>query len=622
MSVHGQMIRALSLAALAPSIAFTLFSAQPALAQQSLFLQSGYQGDQTPKAQVDPTKPVARGYITVNAVPAVGGANIEVEVFQDRLNSPVKLSLGVAIATPDAVAGQKAGSIQIPLKLLSNGVNDSKLYYQKEVFFLSYDELQKFFDEKAPNATGLKVEPGMALVVKADFPSGHNWGGFDRGGVFFLPPRLGADGKPVVESVTQAKAATMPAARPSALDLAFNIPTTVTNVFNDRESGAGLKTGGQIRSRVEGEGKFQINQAEYMHIKKLLIELANNPQKAAEILGSDWTIKFEDRYMKRDKSGQVIRGSDGLPIPDPMVDTYYDNDKFDAAKNDMAFRYRWTEGNQTGSWNFKPGIGRSDANGVMYRVEFGVDTTDDKPQTLKAFADSFHPLNPFQIIRDVVPGAKPSEFLKPAVRLEDNRYKFKLHHKNNLEIEISVDDVRAFDLRKGGKPARYYQLEMDIAHLATNSMNVVNGASGATYGGGIKYKPTGQNWERAFYNWADDASLQDAVTKFLGALGPNAQFDGRPVLHDGTDLAQDSALLMSRKQDFDMAGDIIEKIRKYTMPKGWRPGAQKYAFAAASLGLVEFKEMSKSTAKVKNQVAVARGGRNVAPLCSNMFGGI
>lgn len=611
------MLRALALATIAPSVVLALWS-QPAHAQ-NLFLNSQY--DPTPKVVVDPTKPVSRGYITVNAEPAVGGAKVTVEVFQDRLNSPVKLSLGVAIATKNAVAGQRAGSIQIPLKLLSPGIDDSKLYYQKEEFFLSYDELQKYFNDNAPNAKGLKVEPGMALVVKADFPSGHNWGGFDRGGVFFLPPRLGQNGQVIVEQVSAAKESVMPAARPSALDLAFNIPTTVTNIYNDRTTGAGLKPGGQIRSRVEGEGKFQINQAEYAHIKKLLIEIANDPSKAAEILGPDWTIKFEDRYMKKDASGAVIKGADGLPIPDPMVDTYYDNDKFDAAKNDMAFRYRWTEGNQTGSWNFKPGIGRSDANGVMYRVEFGVDTTDDKPSTLKAFADSFHPLNPFQIIREVIPGTNPSEFLKPAVRLEDNRYKFKLHHKNNLEIEISIDDVRAFDLRKGKAPARFYQLEMDIAHLATNSMNVVNGSSGAS-AGGIRYKPAGSTYEQAYYNWKDEVEVDKAVKSFLAALGTDAQFDGRPVLHDGTDVATDSSLLAARKNDFDMAGNIIEKIRKYTMPKGWRPGAQKYAFAAASLGLVTLEEMSTSTAKVKNQVRLTRSDKLRAPLCQNMFGGL
>ncbi|MES2963198.1 MAG: hypothetical protein V4760_04850 [Bdellovibrionota bacterium] len=618
MSVHGQMLRVLSLAALAPSMIIAL-SGQPAHAQ-NLFLQ----GNQvTPSAAVDPTQKVARGYITVNAEPAIGGAKVIVEVFQDRLNSPVKLSLGVAVNSPTAVGGQRAGTLQMPIKLLSNGISDPKFFYQKEEFFLSYDELQKIFSVDGTNPNGLKVEPGTAFVVKADFPSGHDWGGFDRGGVFFLPPPLDAQGKPMEVVRTGKTASNLPTARPSALDLAFNIPTTMTNIFNDRKTGAGLKPGGQIRSRVEGEGKFQINQAEYLHIKKLLIELSNDPKKAAELLGPDWTIKFEDRYMKKDAAGQVIKGADGLPIPDPMVDTYYDNEKLEAAKNDMAIRYRWTEGNKTGSWNFKPGIGRSDANGVMYRVEFGGDTTDDKPSSIKAFADSFHPLNFWQIIRQVIPGATPSEFLKPAVRLEDNRYKFKLHHKNNLEIEISVDDVRAFDLRKGKAPARYYQLEMDIAHLATNSMNVVNGTAG-TSNNGIAYKTTSgtYSYQSNFGGrWSDTKELHDAVKTFLAAVGPEAQFDGRPVLHDAMDVAKDSSLLLSRKFDFDMSGQVIEKVRNYTMPKGWRPGAQKYAFAAAALGLVDVNEMSTSSQKVKNQVLAVKGQRGMGPLCSNMFGG-
>ena len=47
-----------------------------------------------------------------------------------------------------------------------------------------------------------------------------------------------------------------------------------------------------------------------------------------------------------------------------MVDTYYDNATFDAAKHDVAIRYRWTEGNQAGAWNFKPGLAVVDADGL------------------------------------------------------------------------------------------------------------------------------------------------------------------------------------------------------------------------------------------------------------------
>ena len=82
---------------------------------------------------------------------------------------------------------------------------------------------------------------------------------------------------------------------------------------------------------------------------------ANDPAEQARIFGPGWTLKLEDRYMKRDPvTKQLILDAHGLPTPDPMVDTYMDNDNFDAASNDMAIRYRWTEGNKTGNWNFKP----------------------------------------------------------------------------------------------------------------------------------------------------------------------------------------------------------------------------------------------------------------------------
>ena len=621
MRIRFDVTRKLALMAIAPSLAISLL-ASAASAHQP-----------TPPASVDPSKPVPRGYITVNAIPEKGGAKLVVETFQDRLQSPVTLSLAVAIATPNAVAGQRAGTIAIPLKVLSRGISDPTSYYQKQEFFIDYDEMQRLFAAKAPNATNLIIEPGVAMVVKADFPSGHDWGGFDRGGVFFLPAPLDSQGR-IVTSKSKSKATILPAARPTALDLAFTIPTTMTNIFNDRATKAGLKVGGQVRSRVEGEGKFQITKTEYLRIKRALIALSKDPSKAAEILGTDWTIKFEERYLKKGADGKVLKGADGLPIPDPMVDTYYDNKNYDAAKKDMAIRYRWTEQNQTGSWNFKPGIGRREDSGIVYRVEYGVDTTDDKASSLTAFADSFHPLNPFQTIRTQVAGAKPSDFLIPAVRIEDNRYKFKLVNKDNLAIEISVDDVRAFDLRQGKAPVRYFQLEMDIDHLSTASNNVVSGTSNG--GLGIEFvtdaekaraaaAPPGSYYANArresYKRWSDAPELQAATDAFLAALDSSAAFDGRPVLHDASDIEKTGQILTARAVDFQRSSDIISKVRDYVLPDGFRQGAQKYAFAAAALDVVNGDAVSDS---VKVNPRVLNQAKKTGPagmICSNLFGG-
>jgi hypothetical protein len=91
-----------------------------------------------------------------------------------------------------------------------------------------------------------------------------------------------------------------------------------------------------------------------------------------------------------------------------MVDTYYDNGALDAAKTEMAIRFRKTSDGR-GQWNLKPNGGFTTPDGVTRRLEFAVDANDDQPATIKSFVDSTEALNPFFVIRDVVPGATPSE---------------------------------------------------------------------------------------------------------------------------------------------------------------------------------------------------------------------
>ena len=594
-------------------VAIALFSQYKVNAQTSnVWLGGG----STPAASHDPKKPVSRGYITVSPEPGVDGMRLNVEVFLNSLHSPVTLSLFAV------VNDGKGQSTLIPIKKLPAIKDNDELYYEKVTTDITYKELQAHFDKVAP-AAGLTVEPGVAMFVKADFlatkthTAGHNWGGVDRGGIFFLPQTTDASGKikqaPV--SAKQLPASAVP--RPTALDIAFPIFSEMTNAYNNRATGAGLKDGGQIRSRVEGEGKFQLSEDGFQDAKETLFRLAANASEAKEVLGANWTIELEDRYMKRDANKKLIKGADGLPIPDPMVDTYYDNAKLDAAKNDMAIRYRWTEGNQTGSWNFKPGIGRVNDQGVTYRVEYGIDTTDDKPETLKKFIDSTHPLNVFQQIRQVIPGATPSDFLKPSVEVADTRYKFKLKHSSGLIIEVSADEVTTTKLdpkgKKQGQGKKFYQIEMDIDHLATKSMNQVSG----TGGGKSLNKIVQSSWD----TWADYSSPEaQAKTKaFLQELPEGSYFDGRVVLHDATDLKVDSPLLIAKAGEFELAEVAIKALREAVIGKDWKPGAQKYAFSAALLKAIPDGKVSKSVSKVTDMLTDTPSTGRRAKACKTLI---
>ena len=534
----------------------------------------------------DPTKPVARGYIEpkVEAIP--GGARLHVDLYFLALNS------GVTLVLQAAINDGNGGTTVIPLKVLSNNVSDNPtLYHSRRTFDLTYAELNQIISQAAPNAKNLKIEAGTPLFVYALFETGHQWGGVARGGIFFMP-----------EDKSQAAPQTLAVnasavARPLELDIAYPITQSMALAYSTVKKediitkyGArtystpglvtsGPKVGGQIRSRTEAEGKFQVSLAQAAAVKKALFELANDPAKATALLGPDWTLTLESRYLQKDAAGKALMGADGYPIPDPMVDTYYDNDTFDAAKKDMAIRWRYTAGNNSGAWNMKPGVYRLSPEGLVYRVEYALDATDEKPGTIAKFVDSNHPLNFFKTIRERIPGATPSKFLKPSVKLTDHRYKFMLKHKTGLAIEVSLDEVLAQSLRgKQGKGSgRFVQIEMDVDHLALKSMNVVQNAA-ATFGVGTDI---------------------GAFASVLKTLDDKAFCDGRPVLHDARDLDPSSPIQVTHAADFQLASIAIAALRTHTLGDHWLPAPQKYAYAAATLGVIQAKDISPSVLKLR-----------------------
>jgi len=517
-----------------------------------------------------PGRPVAdkRAFIIPSATPTNDGADVAVDIYYAKKNTPVSLWLQAAIV------GSNGKTYIVPLRQLDKDVNvNPNGYYAKQVYSINYAEINKLLKKMFPKAD-LEIEGGTPLFVYARFQTGnsyqshHQWGGVDRGGKVIMPQKLGT-----TASRRKKSAAIVSSMRPTELDIGIVIDKPLSLAF-----GSGLKVGGQIKSRVEGEGKYQITEEEFKQIQKKLFDLAKNPKKFKELAGKDWTLQVEDRYYKKDSNGQTVLGKDGMPIPDPMVDTYYDSDRHEAAEKDMAIRYRYTAGNNSGSWNFKPGLTEVDENGVAYRLEYGVDSVGSKPDAIKAFADSSHPFNFFDAIRTKISAkSQPSSFLQEAVKLTDYRYKFMLKNKDGLAIEVSIDAVDAEDLRSSRKKkARYYQIEMDIDHLATASTNIrsTQGSSGLMH---IDPK----SFEATFKN-----------------LNDKTDFLANGDIHREVDLASSGALRQAHAKDFTDATNVIAKLRQTLIGAQWIPGSQKYAHAAYLLGLVRPQDASESVKTV------------------------
>lgn len=521
----------------------------------------------------DPTKPAPeRSFFTVDTEAIPGGVRLKVDLWQGKVNEPVALSLQVAINDGN-------GNYEpITFMELSDYVKDNPNdFHSYREFDLTYDELNKALKKALPSKLNhLEIEPGSALFLSGHWKDYyHNWGSIGRGGVFYMP-----EDKNFTAKATSATSANL--RRPTELDLSFPISVLQTLKYNTMMNGqsVGLKVGGDIQTRLESEGKFQVPLNEVAELKARLFNLANDPAEQLRVLGPDWTVSLVTRYLIKDAQGNYVMGADGYPQPDPMVDTAYDRPDSAAAKHDIVIRYRKTEQNGKGSWNLKPGIGQVTEDGIVNRIESAVDTTDEKPQTIAKFIDSSDPLNPFAVIRNIIPGSKPSDFLQPSLVITDYRPKFKLKHKDGLVVEMSLDEMYVRSLRTG-KEARACQIEMDVEHVSTGSANQ---AAYANSFSGLEVK-------------VDSAR----IARVLSNYGANAFLDGRPVIHDEKDLDENSPLRLKKKGDFDLAKGAIVALRNEYLGPNWLPAPNKAALAAYLLDHVSEDEASRSVRTLLNK---------------------
>ena len=150
-------------------------------------------------------------------------------------------------------------------------------------------------------------------------------------------------------------------------------------------------------------------------------------------------------------------------------------------------------------------------------------------------------------------------------------------------------------------------MEMDVDHMALVSTNVAQ-ASGLLGGG-------------ASGAWASFSKDITQHAAFLATLNDKAFLDGRPALHDASDLKASSPVRITHGKDFEEAKQVIVALRNHVAGKDALHAPQKYAYAASAIGLITAAEQSASVKKlIQTKLEQDKAGKGDGPLFSQ--GGI
>jgi|GEM_PF-1976694 len=527
---------------------------------------------------------VARGFIKCDATPIPGGARLHVETFHAAHNDQMTMYLQAEVL--DTKTNQMRG---ITLAVLSDKANLNGNTYRGNCYFdIKYDDVNKYLQQFNPN---LKLNPGTTqLAVAARWGTGHNAGGFGRGGAFRLPASQNV-GNAVSVRAASAAGATQDADLP--LDMQVNYPANLVQAVPQ------LKPDGSIQSRLESELKVTSNATDMKSAIHTLYDLVGKAQagddKAVEkVLGKDWSIESVSRYWLQDdgsanQPGQagsgVFKGfrvdDDGLPMQDPMHDVYMDDPNLRMTRHQGAIRLRSNAAATV--VNVKPGAGRRDDNTeIVQRVEVGLEmkpgtTTAQAGQALQTLSQqgqwSGTIFNHAQRqVHELDPQLNLQNALQPAFDVTQDRHKFTVvNKKTGVEIELSLDKVNVKSLRPehndaSGKPRQteFWILEAELDHLQLASANQSN-YSAATASGGF----------------ANDQQQ----TQWLSNLSSDVTMDIEPRLHELNDLNNDS---FRRTDDYKAFEGVVDRVLPKLFPAGWDPAVQKAAQAAEAMGLVTF----------------------------------
>lgn len=516
---------------------------------------------------------VAQVYPSTKAIP--GGAEIKATFHMKDLGS--KVSWSVLAPVMEADGTQRFIEIANVDDLYQHSATD---YHAERTYNLDYNKVNEMLAQKAPNAK-LEIGPGTPLfvyarwmnlehldmytdqpipgrtVVSAPGKWNHQWGGIPRNGMVILPGAV--PNTTVGTNFTKGGVTT-------ALDVSNKATQFTVNQFPN----AGINGQSTFGSRFENELKLHIDVNDIPKVSQFFQTLENNPALVEQTFGKGWLLKANRKYV-----GQ------------PMIDEYMDDAHFNGAEKGMALRFR--TGSGITSLNYKPNDGVYAGNGVYERIEYDLRGVGN-PNNISlsnSFFDSTDALNPLQLIPAQIPGTVPSDFLKKQVKITDERLKYELTAPSGDQVEISVDHVKARRMgangQETGNQAEYGQLEVEVNHLgATGSTNTSNTSTNHSY---LSESRTAHGPEL------------DAYLKNLKS-GAVIQGSTPPVFHGELDFQPNSPIKTVNATNFKLAFDVFDKIRTGAFGNNWLPSGQKYAVAAAALGLLPPERFAPSVRKM------------------------
>ncbi len=477
--------------------------------------------------------------------------------------------------------------------------NNKTPFEGEHTFRIAYDDVNRLLQSYNP---ALKLASGANLAVAASWANGHQWGGYNRAGVFEVPA------PPATTSLigTRVSAATRPRTAGGAnlpLDIEHKMPPSVRS-----SAPAGL-FGNEVKvsSRLETELKGELGSAEELEFAiARLYQLASDPNAAQGALGSGWSIAPVTHWWQQDPasgrakpSARMARYTDpqqllraGLSTTQQEADrlatllqscTMGDplplEDKYAGTADELrASIIQRIRSNQIaeGVFNLKPGPGvlladvQPAARGrpsalIRKRIEYGYTLASknvDRPTLegwLRSDRSAYNPAG--EALRNLMPNGATGQHV--AFTMDQERHRFTLKHQGGLEIDVSVDFV-VVKHPVTGQEARKFMVEMEIDHQYINAP----GRSAAT--------PAAPTSLRSFRTESDQRTWAQGLTG-------TAQLNGAPRFHELPDL-QDPALWQTPEQKETEAA--IDRLFPLLFPNGATPSQQKGVAMATTLRLI------------------------------------
>ncbi|MCC7075275.1 MAG: hypothetical protein IT383_28440 [Deltaproteobacteria bacterium] len=495
--------------------------------------------------------------------------------------------------------GASEGIINLAVLKNQEPCNNKSAFEGEHTFRIAYDDVNKLLQSYNP---ALKLAPGANLAVAASWSNGHQWGGYNRAGVFEVPA------PPATTSILGARvnATQRPSGTGGAnlpLDIEHKMPPSVRTSAPAGLFGSEVK----VSSRLETELKGELGAAEELEFAiARLYQIANDPSVAQGALGAGWSIAPVTHWWQTDPStrrpkpsarmtrytdpqhllrvglaktqteaDQLARLLQGCTMGDPLPL----EDKYSGTSDELrASIIQRIRSNQIaeGVFNLKPGPGvllgdvQPGARGrpsalIRKRIEYGYTLASKNVDRaalegwLRTDRSAYNPAG--EALRQLMPNGATGQHV--AFTMDQERHRFTLKHQGGLEIDVSIDFV-VVKHPVTGQEARKYMVEMEIDH---QYINAPGRSSPSTP------RPTSL---RSFRTEGDQRT-------WAQGLSGSAQLNGSPRFHELPDL-QDPALWQTPEQKETEAA--IDRLFPLLFPSGAKPSQQKGVAMATTLRLI------------------------------------